>query len=238
SRQYIAQFYPHFETIDKQIDTEIEGGIFIARQTDTLSDGWKSVLHPKQTTENKAKATTPIPKKLPSLTKGDSVFCSDAQLSEKKTTPPKHFTDATLLSAMTGIARYVSDPKIKKVLRETDGIGTEATRAGIIELLFQREYLQRQGREIHATMIGKQLITSLPESMGHPDMTAHWESQLDAISLRTISYARFMQPMIQDLRRLVDDVNQVDFQGLQGLGKINKSRDSKKRYKHKKRTTR
>ena len=57
---------------------------------------------------------------------------------------------------MTGIARYVSNPEIKKVLRDTDGLGTEATRAGIIELLFKREFLSRKGKEIRATEVGRQ----------------------------------------------------------------------------------
>ena len=64
-------------------------------------------------------------------------------LLEKTTQPPEHFTDASLLAAMTGIGRFVSDPSLKSILKDTDGIGTEATRAGIIELLFRREYLIR-----------------------------------------------------------------------------------------------
>lgn len=178
-------------------------------------------------------------KRLPQVKKGDAVNCSDAQLVEKQTSPPKHFTDATLLSAMTGIARYVNDPAVKKVLRETDGLGTEATRAGIIELLFNREFLARKGKEIRATIIGRQLITSLPESMGYPDMTANWESQLEAICQREISYGHFMQPMTQGLQQLITDVGAVEFRGLQGLGKAPKKWGSKKgtNYGAKKRPT-
>ncbi|WP_277253849.1 DNA topoisomerase, partial [Neptunomonas phycophila] len=76
-----------------------------------------------------------------------------ADVHEKQTSPPKYFTDATLLSAMTGIARYVSDTAIRKVLRETDGLGTEATRAGIIELLFKRGFLTRVAKDIRATEV-------------------------------------------------------------------------------------
>jgi DNA topoisomerase-3 len=167
--------------------------------------------------------------KLPNVKKGQPVLCTDANLVEKQTTPPKYFTDATLLSAMTGIARYVSDPAIKKVLRETDGLGTEATRAGIIELLFKREYLTRKGKEIRATDIGKQLITSLPSVMGYPDMTAHWESQLEAISQREINYQHFMTPMTQGLGQLIDEVSAVEFRGLKGLGKPPKQWAKKKK---------
>ncbi len=122
---------------------------------------------------------------LPNVVKGENVHCINGRLDEKQTSPPKHFTDATLLAAMTGIARYVCDPEIKKVLRDTDGLGTEATRAGIIELLFKRNFLSKQGKEIHATEVGRRLILSLPEVMALPDMTAHWESQLEAIAEKT-----------------------------------------------------
>lgn len=73
---------------------------------------------------------------------------------ERQTQPPRHFTDATLLSAMTGIARFVQDKDLKKILRATDGLGTEATRAGIIELLFKRGFLTKR-RYIHSTDAGK-----------------------------------------------------------------------------------
>ncbi len=67
------------------------------------------------------------------------------EVVERQTQPPRHFTDATLLSAMTGIARFVQDKDLKKILRATDGLGTEATRAGIIELLFKRGFLTKKG---------------------------------------------------------------------------------------------
>ena len=69
---------------------------------------------------------------LPPLRQGEAIRCESTRVHEKQTTPPKHFTEATLLDAMTSIARYVQDPEIKKVLRETDGLGTPATQAGII----------------------------------------------------------------------------------------------------------
>ena len=247
ARQYLVQFYPAFEYGEKQIDSEVAGGLFIAKQKEVIKEGWK-VLFPsaKKTNQNnngaKSDDSTRVVgskalnkshstlsngsaddafslKKLPDVKKGDDLFCIDAELITKQTTSPKHFTDATILSAMTGIARYVSDPTIKKVLRETDGLGTEATRAGIIELLFKREFLSRKGKEIRATAVGVQLITSLPAKMGYPDMTAHWESQLEAISLRQMSYGQFMQPMTQELSQVIDEVSQVEFRGLKGLGK-------------------
>ncbi len=243
ARQYLAQFYPPFQYLDKQIDTVVAGGLFIARQKDILAAGWK-VLYPSakprppsaprqpaadesatlaQAASPTAEATTDREgfalKQLPPVNEGDTVHCTAAELVEKQTTPPRHFTDATLLSAMTGIARFVGDPAIKKVLRATDGLGTEATRAGIIELLFKREFLLRQGKDIRASATGRQLIISLPERVAAPDMTAQWEAQLEAISQKSLRYGDFMQPMVAGLRQLITDVERVDFAGLQGMGK-------------------
>ena len=104
---------------------------------------------------------------------------------------------------MTGIARYVKDPEIRRVLKETDGLGTEATRASIIELLFTRGFLQRQGKRIRSTAAGKGLITSLPAMATTPDMTAQWETLLSAISAKETSYQAFMLPLEMALRDLI-----------------------------------
>ncbi|WP_293266504.1 DNA topoisomerase III [Neptunomonas sp.] len=223
ARQYLIQFYPPFEYLDKQIDTEVAGGMFIAKQKDVLVQGWK-LLFSNAKQANTLAAETKLGDgfssvNLPNVHQGDVVLCFEACFAEKQTSPPKYFTDATLLSAMTGIARYVQDSAIKKVLRETDGLGTEATRAGIIELLFTRHFLTRIGKDIRATEVGIQLITNLPENMAHPDMTAHWESQLEAISQREMKYENFMAPMTESLHRLIEDVSHVQFQGLKGQGK-------------------
>ncbi|GAA0783958.1 MULTISPECIES: DNA topoisomerase III [Pseudomonadati] len=215
ARQYLIQFYPPFEYVDKQIDTEVSGGLFIAKQKEVVSLGWKSLFPSKPNTkaEDDFSATS-----LPNVEKGDDVDCLQAELKEKQTTPPKYFTDATLLAAMTGIARYVTDASIKKVLRDTDGLGTEATRAGIIELLFKRQFLTRKGKDIRATDVGTQLICALPERMTIPDMTAHWESQLEAISQKEIKYTHFMDPITQSINELINEVKAVTFGGLKGKG--------------------
>ena len=113
----------------------------------------------------------------------------------------------------------MTDPEIIKVLRDTDGLGTEATRAGIIELLFKREFLVKKGKDIYATEVGRRLILALPETMVRPDMTAHWEAQLEAIADQQMSYQHFMKPMLAGLNVLVNQVGQIRFTGLQGYGK-------------------
>jgi DNA topoisomerase-3 len=115
---------------------------------------------------------------------------------------------------MTGIARFVSDPNIKKVLRDTDGLGTDATRAGIIDLLFKRNFLQRNGKKIVATEIGIALINALPAMAILPDMTAQWEALLTAISEKKSSYLNFMQPLINTVSEMVAGAGQQSFTGL------------------------
>jgi DNA topoisomerase-3 len=104
---------------------------------------------------------------------------------------------------MTGIARHVKDTELKKVLKETDGLGTEATRAGIIELLFRRQFLQRRGKTIQTTETGRQLVSVLPDFCSQPDMTALWESQLNNISEGKGNYQGFMAPLTQQLEDLM-----------------------------------
>jgi DNA topoisomerase-3 len=217
ARQYLMQFYPQFQYAEHQIDTEVAGGLFIARQKTVLAQGWKQLL---PASKNHDADVEFAPNPLPDVKQGEVLHCVDGNIDQKQTSPPKHFTDASLLAAMTGIARYVTDPNVKKVLKETDGLGTEATRAGIIELLFKRQFLTKQGKEIRATAIGKQLINSLPLRMVVPDMTAHWEAQLEAICKQQLKYQEFMQPLTKDLYALLDEVAQhkQSFSTLQGLG--------------------
>ncbi len=225
ARQYLMQFYPVFQYQEKQIDAEVSGGLFISKQKEVLSKGWQA-LFPERKNNTQDPEFSAV--QLPKVVKGESVVCTDGRLDEKQTSPPKHFTDASLLAAMTGIARYVADPEIKKVLRETDGLGTEATRAGIIELLFKRGFLSKQGKEIYATEVGRRLILSLPEVMVRPDMTAHWESQLEAIADKRINYSQFMTPMLDGLNLLVKQVGSIRFEGLQGHGKAAAPRRKRK----------
>ncbi|WP_076418737.1 DNA topoisomerase III [Colwellia sp. UCD-KL20] len=215
ARQYIAQFYPNFEYVDKQIDTVISGGLFISKQKDIVKNGWKDLfpsINKNKDTHSQDKEFSAT--QLPNVKVGDTIHCLQGNLIEKNTSPPKPFTDATILSALTGIARYVTNPDIKKALRETDGLGTEATRAGIIELLFKRQFLTRKGKEIRATEIGRKLITALPLQISQPDMTALWESQLESISTQSLNYQTFIDGVEQNLGQLINEVKNINFTGL------------------------
>ena len=228
ARQYLAQFYPAHEYSDSQIDLDIAGGCFIAKARASLKPGWK-VLFPAKNEATKGESA--LNTSLPSLKKGDTCFCEKGDILEKETTPPKPFDDASLLAAMTGIARYVQDPELRKVLKDTDGLGTEATRAGIIELLFTREFLTRSTKQIRSTAAGKGLIHSLPEIASTPDMTARWETELDAISQRKGSYGGFMQPLLVSLHELIAQSQATLPEGLKDINvkkaPVKKRRSSK-----------
>ncbi len=214
ARQYLIQFYPDFTFRKRQVEVEIEKGLFKASSKETLNEGWKAVTGMPKKEQNASEESIGS---IPDLKKGDVLDCRSAELLEKMTQPPKPFNDATLLSAMTGIARFVKDPAVRKVLRETDGLGTEATRASIIELLFNRQFLIRKGRNIHATPTGRALIDALPEKVSTPDMTARWESSLNSIVERQGSYGSFMGNLDAELRGLL---NQTMTDGLPGVANL------------------
>jgi len=227
ARQYLCQFYPAWKYNDQRIELLIEGGEFLSTNRVTTDYGWKIVLGaPKDNTKNMQ--STALSKKLPKLETGQSLHCIKGELLEKMTQAPKHYSDATLLAAMTGIARYVSDPSIKKVLKDTDGLGTDATRANIIELLFKRGFLERSGKNILATDAGKGVINCLPECMTLPDMTAQWEMFLDDISLRKRNYQDFMVPLQVQVSDLIGQAVQSKPTELKGI-KNNRTAYKKKR---------
>lgn len=235
ARQYLAQFYPAYCYSETAVQVTIEGGLFNTKARQDKSLGWKQLFARQEPNGSKASGNKSTEEsagrddeendefidQLPPLKLGQALHCTRGELLEKNTQPPKAFTDATLLSAMTGISRYVTDPEIRKILKETDGLGTEATRAGIIELLFKRGFLQRLGKSIVSTDVGKGLINSLPLSATTPDMTALWEASLNGICHKETSYQGFMQPLLGTLSTLIQNAGAqlpTALNGLKGQG--------------------
>ncbi|MCS6206280.1 DNA topoisomerase III [Shewanella baltica] len=235
ARQYLAQFYPAYCYSETTVQVTIEGGLFNTKARQDKSLGWKQLFARQEPNGSKASSNKSTEEsagkddeendefigQLPPLKLGQALHCTRGELLEKNTQPPKAFTDATLLGAMTGISRYVTDPEIRKILKETDGLGTEATRAGIIELLFKRGFLQRLGKSIVSTDVGKGLINSLPASATTPDMTALWEASLNGICHKETSYQAFMQPLLGTLSTLIQNAGAqlpTALNGLKGQG--------------------
>lgn len=211
ARQYLMQFCPDAVFRKCQIDLDIANGKFIAKARFLAEAGWRTLLGAKERDEENDGTPLPV------VAKGDALLCEKGEVVERQTQPPRHFTDATLLSAMTGIARFVQDKELKKILRATDGLGTEATRAGIIELLFKRGFLSKKGRNILSTEAGRALIHSLPEMAARPDMTAHWESVLTQISEKQCRYQDFMHPLVGTLHELIHQARNTPVQRFRGI---------------------
>ncbi|WHQ77007.1 DNA topoisomerase III [Pantoea sp. Lij88] len=229
ARQYLMQFCPDSVFRKCVIDLDIAGGKFVAKARFLAEAGWRALLGSKERDEENDGMPLPV------VAKGDELLCERGEVLAKQTQPPRPFTDATILSAMTGIARFVQDKELKKVLRATDGLGTEATRAGIIELLFRRGFLVKKGRYINSTDAGRALIHSLPDLAARPDMTAQWESTLTRISEKACRYDEFMQPLVQTLTGIIQQARQQPaahaFRGLPSTGQKRPVRKTRRKVK-------
>lgn len=199
ARQYLMQFYPAAVYGEAKLVFDIAGGTFIAKGRQLVSAGWKALMG--KIDDDDASVDT-----VPPLTEGTVLTCREGEIKDRKTEPPKHFTEATLLQAMTGIARFVEDKELKKILKETDGLGTEATRAGILDTLFKRQLLTRQGKSILSSPAGRGLVHALPSESTYPDMTAHWEHQLQGMAERNHAYQPFMQALDERIATLMQQV--------------------------------
>ncbi|WP_413112046.1 DNA topoisomerase III [Thaumasiovibrio sp. DFM-14] len=202
ARQYLMQFYPAAVYDNARLLFDIEGGKFLAKGRYLAQAGWKALVGKTEQDDEALQATVPA-------LELDSVWtCREGAITDKMTEPPKYFTEATLLQAMTGIARFVGDESLRQVLRETDGLGTEATRAGIIDILFKRQLLLRQGKTVRASEAGKGLIYALPPMAVLPDMTAHWEHQLQDIAEKRAAYAPFMAQLADSVSEFMSKAQQ------------------------------
>ncbi len=135
----------------------------------------------------------------------------------KKTQPPARFTEGTLIAAMKNIAKVVDEQALKKTLRETAGIGTEATRADILEKLVYREYVVRKQKQLISTEKGRRLISILPEAIKNPATTAQWEQVLDDIAQGKAELDTFLLDQIECLDFLLEDLATIRHQRGQGL---------------------
>jgi DNA topoisomerase-3 len=204
ARRYIAQFYRPFEFDETTLEVDIEGERFRASGRQTISEGWRTLIAPLPVEEKPDTAEDDPPGPLPILDRGQPITCADVTITDRHTTAPKRFTEAMLIQAMTGIARYVHDPKIKQLLRETDGIGTPATQAAIIQTLLDRRFIEKRGRQVVSTEIGRALIEILPDITTRPDMTALWETAMRRIASGNMLLGQFLEGVVEQLRKLVN----------------------------------
>ncbi|EJH0802554.1 DNA topoisomerase III, partial [Escherichia coli] len=144
--------------------------------------GWKQLFPPENHADEEKPDSDESGNILPPLIKGELCALDGAEQKELKTVPPRPFTEGSLITAMKNASSGVTDPALKKILRENAGLGTEATRAGILETLFARNYIERAGKHIRSTQLGRELVAALPDSLTNPGMTALWEQALDDVA--------------------------------------------------------
>ncbi|MEG1642247.1 MAG: DNA topoisomerase 3 [Synergistaceae bacterium] len=205
ARRYLAQFYPPQEHNEELIEIEIENELFRVRTKRCTSSGWKSLYkNVKEEDENEEATSENSKKKLPKVEKDEKVKAINIETEEKKTSPPERFTEATLIEAMNNIHRFVEDQEIRAVLKETSGIGTAATQAGIIELLKERQYIELKRKRIISTEKGRNLIKTVGEELSKPDTTAKWEMQLKEIEKGEMQAKNFIVALIEQVRKTVN----------------------------------
>ncbi len=203
-QRYLMQFLPPFRYEATDCLASIEGHTFQAKGRHILDQGWRLLATSKSDkTDNEDDQTLPS-----NLAEGMTVTQVNGQVSDKTTKPPQSFTSGTLIAAMKNIARFVDAPDLKRVLNETSGIGTEATRASIINTLKERNYISRQGKYLVSTKFGRSLIANLPKSLTDPGTTALWEQVLDDIASGRGELDFFMRQQSDFISKMIDYLRQ------------------------------
>ena len=220
SQAYIAQFYgEHVYEQTKIVVGQCEEE-FVANGRVVIEEGWKS-LYKRQKSKTNADGDEPDlidergaesgPKKdaidhLPSVKKNDSVQYTDSSVESKQTKPPSRFTPSTLLQAMKEIHKFVKNEELKKQLKAVSGIGTEATRANIIDELISRGFMKTSCKKqvLSPTDTGYLLVDALPDELLYPDETAVWEERLALMSEGEDTLESFLKDQIQFLQHLID----------------------------------
>jgi len=177
--RYLAQFLPEHAYDRTQADLECGGHALRAVGKQIVEPGWRRAL-PEALTPAKGREPQPA-QVLPPLQQGQDCAVLEVQLKDLWTQPPKPFTEGDLIKAMKNVAKLVEDPRLKQKLKETTGIGTEATRAGIIQGLIDRGYLLKNGKALAATPAAFSLIDAVPRAIADPGTTAIWEQALEMV---------------------------------------------------------
>ncbi|MDR8372544.1 DNA topoisomerase III [Pseudomonas lactis] len=188
--RYLAQFLPNHEYDRTQADFDCAGHALRAVGKVVIEPGWKRAL-PEALVPAKGREA-PAPQALPTLVQGHDYAVAKVNLKDLWTQPPKPFTEGDLIKAMKNVAKLVEDPLLKQKLKDTTGIGTEATRAGIIQGLLDRGYLVKNGKALSATPAAFSLIDAVPRAIADPGTTAIWEQALDMVQSGEMSLEEFV----------------------------------------------
>ena len=209
ARRFIAVFYPDCKFSTTTVLGSVEDVEFKATGKEILSPGWRDVYaqHNEQQTatseDDERKGDEE--RTLPTFVKGET-GPHVPTLSEKWTTPPKYYTEATLLRAMETAGKFVEDETLRAALKE-NGIGRPSSRAGIIETLFKRHYIRRERKNLVATATGIELIDTIHEELLKScELTGIWEKRLRDIEHKKDDAADFINGLKQQITEIVYDV--------------------------------
>ncbi|NRX95793.1 DNA topoisomerase-3 [Clostridium beijerinckii] len=203
-KRFLSVMLPPFEYIQTTIEAEVQGEKLVAKGKVIKAKGWKKLYDRLEEDSDEEEIKEQV---LPTVSIGDSIRVESVNIKKGETKPPARFTEATLLSAMESPHKYINVSKeAAKTLGETGGLGTVATRADIIEKLFNSFVIEKKGKEIIPTSKGKQLMELVPKDLKSPLLTAKWESQLDEISKGKRDDHSFIKEMKNYSVALVEDV--------------------------------
>ena len=196
ARAYIMQFYGALSFETHKLTVDIAKTLWDAAGRRVLDPGWTAVDTDEDADGEESQA-------LPALAQGCAVTCDGVETQKKKTSPPARWTEGTLIEAMANVHRFVLDPSAKAVLRENEGIGTEATRADALEKLKSAGYIKADGKALVSTRLGGQVVDILPSALKDPVTTAQWERRLTDIASGRDSLDAFTESQIAALPDLL-----------------------------------
>ncbi|AYK25045.1 DNA topoisomerase III [Pseudomonas aeruginosa] len=198
---YLAQFLPHHEFDRTVAEFSCGQQMLAATGKQVVIKGWRLVLaEPQADEDGDAAARSQV---LPPLREGLACQVAEVEIKALKTMPPKPYTQGELVKSMKGVARFVTDPRLKQKLKDTTGIGTEATRANIISVLIARGYIVKKGRSIRASDAAFTLIDAVPAAIADPGTTAVWEQALDMIEAGQLTLDVFLSKQATWISQLI-----------------------------------
>lgn len=194
-RRFIAVLSAPFEYDEVQVKITVGKYNFYTKGQSVKSAGWRAVYDSTLTDDDDDAEPDLAAQRLPALSQGAAAAVKEVRVCAGKTSPPARYTEATLLTAMENPASQVEDGRLRDALKTAGGLGTPATRADIIEKLFNSFYIERRGREIFPTSKGRQLIGIVPPDLKSAELTAKWEQQLSLIAEGKANDRKFIEEM-------------------------------------------
>ena len=205
AKRFIAVFYPDCKFSTTTVLGKVEDVEFKVTGKEILSPGWRVVYGKEDTVQADDDKKTDDERTLPTFTQGET-GSHQPTLTEKYTTPPKYYTEATLLRAMETAGKFVDNDELRAALKE-NGIGRPSSRAGIIETLFKRHYIRRERKNLLATPTGIELIDTIHEELLKScELTGIWEKKLRDIEHRKYEAGEFINGLKEQINEIVNDV--------------------------------